>query len=164
MKKYKFLAQTVFIVVLAFLCFQKDAAQSRVDRVLINEATRVTKDDFPFFSNTPQGARVYSVNRASSKMLSAIDEGLEDLFAVAAKHNYSKRLNYSDYTIFIARPDRLKDINNQYSPDVAVGAAQYAVQSTIKGGYIYAAGMVLAFNPCALLSANIRKIFREFRK
>jgi hypothetical protein len=69
-------------------------------------------------------------------MLSAIDEGLEDLFAVAAKHNYSKRLNYSDYTIFIARPDRLKDINNQYSPDIAVGAAQYAGSIYDKGGYV----------------------------
>jgi hypothetical protein len=64
MKKFKFFGQTVFIVVLAFLCFQNDAAQSRVDRVLINEATRITRDEFPFFSNTPRGARVYSVNRA----------------------------------------------------------------------------------------------------
>jgi hypothetical protein len=94
-------------------------------------------------------------------MLSAIDLGLRDLFAAAAKNNYPKRSNYSDYTIFIARPDRLKDINNQYSPDIAIGAAQYAGSIYDKGGYIYAAGMVLAFNPCAFVIGEHTKNFQR---
>jgi hypothetical protein len=94
-------------------------------------------------------------------MLSAIDQGLKDLFVVARKHNYRKRLNYSDYTIFIARPDRLKDISGNYSPDIAVGAAQYADSIYDKGGYIYAAGMVLAFNPCAFVIGEHTRNFER---
>lgn len=161
MKNCKFFLQAVSVLVFAFLFFQNAEAQSRTDRILIGEATRVTGDDFPYFSNTPNGARVYAVNRPTSKMLSAIDQGLKDLFAVAAKNNYSKRLNYSDYTIFIARPDRMKDINNQYSPDIAVGAAQYAGSIYDKGGYIYAAGMVLAFNPCAFVIGEHARNFER---
>lgn len=161
MKKYKFFVRTVLIVVSAFLFFQNIGAQSRVDRILIDEAARVSGDEFPFFSNTPRGARVYAVNRPTSIMLAAIDKGLEDLFAVAKKNNYFKRLNFSDYTIFIARPDRLRDVNNQYSPDIAVGAAQYAGSIYDKGGYIYAAGMVLAFNPCAFVVGEHTKNFER---
>jgi len=161
MKNYKLFLHAFSIVISAFLFFQNIDAQSRVDRVLIDEATRVTDDDFPYFSVTANGARVYAVNSPSSKMLNAIDRGLKDLFAVAAKNNYSKRLNYSDYTIFIARPDRMKDVNNQYSPDIAVGAAQYAGSIYDKGGYIYAAGMVLAFNPCAFVIGEHTKNFER---
>jgi hypothetical protein len=152
MKKYKFLLQAVSIFAFALLLFQNTiTAQSRVDRILIGEATRITNDEFPNFTTTPKGSRVYSVNRANSKTLDAIDKGLKDLFAVAAKHDYSQKTDYADYTIFIAKPDRLKDINNQYSPDIAVGAAQYAGSIYDKGGYIYAAGMVVAFKPCAFV-------------
>ncbi|MDQ3323696.1 MAG: hypothetical protein M3525_14870 [Acidobacteriota bacterium] len=158
---YKHFLQPFAVIILAFLFFQNVAAQSRTDRVLIDEANRVTGDEFPFFSNTPNGARVYAVNQPTAKMLSAIDRGLKDLFAVAAKNNYPKRSSYSDYTIFIARPDRLKDINNQYSPDIAIGAAQYAGSIYDKGGYIYAAGMVLAFNPCAFVIGEHTKNFQR---
>ena len=152
MKKYKLLLQGISIVAFSFLFFQCAAsAQNRVDRILIGEATRITNDEFPFFTTTPKGARVYSVNRASAKMLEAIDTGFKELFAIAAKHRYSQKTDYTDYTIFIAKPDRLKDINNQYSPDIAVGAAQYAGSIYDKGGYIYAAGMVVAFKPCAFV-------------
>lgn len=161
MKKCVSIGQTISAIVLAFLFFQNGAAQSRVDRILVNEAIRVTGDEFPFFSNTPRGARVYSINRPATKMLTAIDKGLEDLFAVAEKNNYFKRLNYSDYTIFIAKPDRMKDINNQYSPDIAVGAAQYAGSIYDKGGYIYAAGMVVAFNPCAFVIGEHTRNFQR---
>lgn len=161
MKNNIFFAQAVLTIVLALLFFQNAAAQNRVDRVLINEAARVTQDEFPFFATTPRGARVYSVNRAATKMLGAIDEGLEDLFAIAAKNNYFKRTDYSDYTIFIARPDRMKDANKQYSPDISVGAAQYAGSTYDKGGYIYAAGMVLAFNPCAFVIGEHTKNFQR---
>lgn len=161
MNGYKFFARAVLLIVLAFSFFQNASAQSRVDRILINEAARVTGDEFPNFANTPRGARVYSVNRASAKMLDSIDKGLSDLFAIAARNKYPKRTNHSDYTIFIAKPDRMKDINNQYSPDIAVGAAQYAGSIYDKGGYIYAAGMVLAFNPCAFVIGEHTKNFER---
>ncbi len=161
MKNHKQFLRTVLIVVIAFLFFQNVRAQSRVDRILIDEANRVTGDEFPFFSNTPNGVRVYAVNQPTATVLNAIDRGLKELFAVAAKNNYPKRTNYSDYTIFIALPDRLKDINNQYSPDIAVGAAQYAGSIYDKGGYIYAAGMVLAFNPCAFIIGEHTRDFER---
>ena len=161
MKKCRMFLQVFSILILALLFFQNVSAQSRVDRVLIDETARITGDEFPFFANTPRGARVYSVNRAGSQMLNAIDKGLADLFRIAAKNNYSRRLNYQDYTIFIAKPDRLKDINKQYSPDIAVGAAQYAGSIYDKGGYVYAAGMVVAFNPCAFLIGEHTRNFQR---
>ena len=153
MNKSKFL----IILAVGFLFIQNIGAQSRVDNILINEAKRITKDDFPVFTQTPKGARIYAVNQPDSKMLNAIDTGLTDLFALARKNNYRKRLNYSDYTIFIAKPDRTKDYRNVYSPDIAVAANQYAGTIYDKGGYIYAAGMVMAYNPCAFIIAEHTK-------
>src|SRR5262249_32554262 len=66
----------------------------------------------------------------------------------------SRHLNYSDYTVFIAKADRTKDSAGQYSPDIAVGAAQYAGSIYDQGGYIYAAGMVISFNPSAFVIAE----------
>ena len=87
-------------------------------------------------------------------MLTTIDAGLADLFAVARKNGYSRNLSYGNYTIFIARPDRLKDAAGAYSPDIAVGAAQYAGTDYDKGGYIYAAGMVVSLSPGAFIVAE----------
>ena len=92
-------------------------------------------------------------------MLSAIDKGLADLFAVAQKNKYQKRLNYSDYTIFIAKADRTINSDRNYSPDIAVGASQYAGSVYDQGGFVYAAGMVLAFTPCAFVIAEHTKDF-----
>ena len=161
MNKYKFLFQFVFLFAAAFIMFQNADAQNRVDRILINEATRITNDNFSIFSVTPKGARVYSVNQPGSKMLNAIDKGLADLFVVARKNNYLKRLNYSDYTIFIAKADRTFDSNKNYSPDIAVSAAQYAGSIYDQGGYVYAAGMVMAFNPCAFIIAEHSKNYER---
>ncbi len=127
---------------------------SRTPKVLVQEAERVSGDKFEFETETPNGARVFAVRKPGAKMLDAIDQGLSDLFAVARQNGYRKRLNYSDYTIFIARADRAKDSANNYSPDIAVGAAQYAGTEYDKGGYIYAAGMVIAFNPLAFVIAE----------
>jgi len=157
MNKIKFLLQIISIFTVSFVIFQNVQAQNRVERLLINEAKRITKDDFPISVETPKGARIYSVNQPSSKMLNAIDQGLTDLFAVAQKNNYFKRLNYSDYTIFIARADRTKDINKQYSPDIAVPSGQYEGSVYDQGGFVYAAGMVIAFNPCAFVIAEHEK-------
>ena len=149
--------KVLLILTIAFLFTQSISAQSRVDRILINEAKRITKDNFPVFVETPNGARIYAVNQPNSAMLDAIDEGLTELFRVAKKNRYKTRLNYSDYTIFIAKPDRTKDSSKNYSPDIAVSAGQYAGTVYDQGGFIYAAGMVLAYNPCAFVIAEHTK-------
>jgi hypothetical protein len=87
-------------------------------------------------------------------MLSAIDQGFADLFSVARRHGYRQRLNYSDYVVFIARPARTKDSRGTYSPDIALPAAQYAGTVYDQGGFIYAAGMVLDFNPPTMIIAE----------
>jgi hypothetical protein len=124
------------------------------NRSVLAEAQRVSGDQFTFSTKTPKGANVYGAAQPSRAMLTAIDKGLDDLFTVAKKNRYKRRLNYSDYSIYIAKADRTKDAAGSYSPDIAVGAAQYAGTEYDKGGYIYAAGMVIAFNPMSFVIAN----------
>lgn len=152
----------LLILVLGFLFVQTGAAQTeRQNRTIINEAVRISGDSFPVFVQTPMGVRVYAVKQPSATVLNAIDTGLTDLFALARKNNYRKRTNYSDYTIFIAKADRTKDSAGRYSPDIAVPANQYAGTDYDQGGFIYAAGMVLAYNPCAFLIAEHTKDFNR---
>lgn len=129
------------------------------NRQVLAKVQEVTGDKYTYSARTSRGAMVYSVNTPSRSMLDAIDKGLTDLFAVARKNRYRKRLNYSDYSIFIANPDRQKDANNNYSPDIAVGAAQYAGTEYDKGGYIYASGMVIAYSPMTFVIADHTKEF-----
>ena len=124
------------------------------DRSVLGQAQRVTGDRFAFSGQTAKGANVYSVRRPSAAMLSAIDKGLTDLFAVARRNGYNRRLNYADYTIFIGNADRTKDSAGNYSPDIAVGAAQYAGTDYDQGGYVYAAGMVISFSPMSFIVAE----------
>lgn len=161
MNKLNALMHGFIILLVGFLFTQNIGAQSRVDRILLNEAARITGDDFPIFTQTPNGVRVYAVNQPSSKVLKAIDEGFSELFRIARRNNYRNRVNYSDYTVFIAKADRTKDINNQYSPDIAVAANQYAGSIYDKGGFVYAGGMVLAYNPCAFIIAEHTKDFQR---
>ena len=126
---------------------------------LIASAERITGDRFTIETSTPRGARVYAIRRPSADTLRAIDGGLSELFTVARRHGYSARLNYADYTIFIARADRTTDSAGAYSPDIAVGAAQYAGSVYDKGGYVYAAGMVLSNQPCAFIIAEHEQEF-----
>jgi hypothetical protein len=130
-------------------------------RGAIGEAQRITGDRFGFATRTSRGANIYSVRRPSAAMLSAIDQGLTDLFAVARKNGYGRRLNYSDYTVFIANADRNRNAAGQYSPDIAVGAAQYAGTEYDQGGYVYAAGMVVSFNPMTFVIAEHTKDFNR---
>ena len=88
------------------------------------------------------------------EVLQAIDKGFAELFAVAARHGYRSRLNFRDYTVFIARADRNRNSDGNYSPDIAVNAGQYAGSVYDQGGYVFAAGMVLAFNPSAFVIAE----------
>lgn len=137
------------------------AASFGQSRGAIAEAQRITGDRFGVATRTARGANIYSVRRPSVAMLSAIDQGLTDLFAVARKNGYGRRLNYSDYTVFIANADRNKNAAGQYSPDIAVGAAQYAGTEYDQGGYVYAAGMVVSFNPMTFVIAEHTKDFNR---
>ena len=134
-------------------------AQGNYDRQLVARARQVTGDDFPSLTRTPNGARVFARMPPRPEVLRSIDDGLTELFRVARRHGYTTRLDYSSYTIFIARADRVKDSQGAYSPDIAVGAGQYAGSGYDQGGYIYAAGMVLAFNPCAFIIAEHEREF-----
>ena len=121
---------------------------------LVAQAEAITGDDFPFVGETPRGVRIFARTAPRTQTLRAIDAGLAELFAVARREGYRARLNFTDYTVFIARADRTRDSSGAYSPDIAVGAAQYAGSVYDKGGYVYAAGMVLAFQPCAFIVAE----------
>ncbi len=124
------------------------------NRQVLAEATRISGDRFTIATRTPQGAQIYATNRPSAAMLNAIDRGLNDLFAVARRNGYTRRLSHREYTIYIGRADRNRDAAGNFSPDIAVGAAQYAGSVYDKGGFIYAAGMVIAFNPMSFLIAD----------
>ena len=126
----------------------------RVPQALIARAQQVTGDSFPFTTTTPRGVTVLARTKPRAEVLRAIDQGFAELFAVALRHGYRNRLNYADYTVFIGRPDRMTDSQGQYSPDIALPAAQYAGSYYDQGGFIYAAGMVLAFNPSAFVIAE----------
>ncbi len=144
------------IVLLSVIGYTNSAAQNRN---LLSAAEKISGDSFTVSINSPKGAQIYAVKQPNRQTLAAIDQGLTDLFAVARKNGYRSHLNYSDYTVFIAKADRTQDINKQYSPDIAVGAAQYAGSIYDKGGYVYAAGMVISFNPSAFVIAEHTKNF-----
>lgn len=160
MKNLKFLSLGVLLI-FGLSAFQPAQAQNRGDRGLIRQAERVTKDTFSYATQTTKGARVYAVKQPSQKMLNAIDQGLTDLFAIAKKNKYGKRLSYADYTIFIANADRTVNADKNYSPDIAIGAAQYAGSVYDQGGFVYAAGMVLSNSPCAFVFAEHTKNFER---
>jgi hypothetical protein len=150
MNKLRLSLFTFLLVILTVFSLKVDAQE----RALISQAERITNDKFTFSAETPGGARVYAVNKPNDKVLNAVDNGLKNLFTVARKNRYNRNLNYSDYTIFIAKADRTKDSLGQYSPGIAINAAQYAGSVYDKGGYIYAAGMVLGYNPAAFVIAE----------
>jgi hypothetical protein len=121
---------------------------------LISRAEQITGDRFPLVISTPRGVTVLARVAPRADVLNAIDRGFAELFEVARRHGYRNRLNFNDYTVFIARADRTRDSGGQYSPDIAVPAQQYAGSVYDQGGFIYAAGMVLSFNPPAFVIAE----------
>ena len=121
---------------------------------LVSRAEQVTGDRFSVVTTTRRGVSVFARTMPRAELLDAIDRGFADLFAVAQRHGYRNRLRFEDYTVFIGRADRTKDSTGQYSPDIAVPAQQYAGSDYDQGGFIYAAGMVLAFNPSAFIIAE----------
>ena len=158
MNKFISIGNFLSLILLSFVFAQSANSQNRT---VLNEAQKITGDRFTFSVKTSKGAQVYGVNKPNTQTLNAIDKGLTDLFAVAKKNKYRQRLNYSDYTIYIAKADRTKDSAGQYSPDIAVGAAQYAGTDYDQGGYIYAAGMVISFSPSTFLIAEHTKNFNR---
>ena len=137
------------------------AAAQTVSQRLVAQAEQYTGDRFSFYTDTPRGAHVISRVRPRAEWLRAVDDGLTDLFAVARKHGYRNQLDYSDYVIFIARPDRTRDSTGAYSPDVAYVAPGYAGSIYDQGGYIYAAGMTFSFAPNALIVAEHDRDFQR---
>ena len=136
-------------------------AYDRGDSALVARAQSVTGDNFRVPTRTPAGARVYAVTEPRAQTLRAIDHGLSELFAVARRQGYRAGLNHADYTVFVAQPDRQRDRDGRYSPDIAVGAAQYAGSVYDQGGYVFAAGMVLAFQPSAFVVAEHDRDWRR---
>jgi len=128
---------------------------------LLAQAERVTGDRFRFETQTPAGVRVYSVSRPPRAALNAIDNGLSQLFAAARRRGYRARLNHASYTVFIARADRTRNSEGAYSPDIALGAAQYRGSVYDQGGYVYAAGMVLSNEPAAFIVAEHDRQFNR---
>jgi hypothetical protein len=145
----------IFILFLVFMAVAIPAAAQ--NRRVVSNAERITGDRFGIVTRTPRGANVYAVSRPSASMLQAIDRGLSDLFAAARRNGYARRLSFADYTVFIARADRDTDSAGGYSPDIAVGAAQYAGTDYDQGGFIYAAGMVLSNEPPAFVIAEHKR-------
>ena len=141
--------------------FGRRATAARNVSGLVARAQQVTGDRFQFETRTPSGTRVYAVSRPSGAALSAIDRGLSQLFNVARRRGYRARLNHADYTVFIARADRTRNSAGAYSPDIALGAAQYAGSVYDQGGYVYAAGMVLANEPAAFIVAEHERDFNR---
>lgn len=156
MKRTIFLSAVLFSVMLLPGFVERASAQNRA---ALAQAQRITGDRFRVAARTPKGAAVYAVNRPSPAVLSAIDKGLTELFAVARKNGYTRGLSHSNYTIFIAKADRTTDSQGQYSPDIAVGSAQYAGSVYDQGGYIYAAGMVISNNPMSFVIAEHTRNF-----
>ena len=153
---------SLLITALIFFAFQIPV-QSQIGsgNSLKTKAEKISGDKFRYLSRTNKGVNVYSVKKPSANMLNSIDKGFNELIQIAKKNKYRRNLNYSDYTIFIANADRTKNANGQYSPDIAVGSAQYSGTKYDKGGYIYAAGMVISFSPSAFLLAEHKQNFER---
>ncbi len=156
---------TLLLTALIFVAFQVPIKSQSVsvDEIVTQEAERISGDKFTYTTKTQKGVKIKAVKKPSNKMLRAIDKGFDDLFTIAKKdtHNYRNRLKHTGYTVFIANADRTTNAAGAYSPDIAIGAAQYAGTKYDKGGYIYAAGMVVAFNPTAFILANHTKDFER---
>lgn len=142
-----FISSVVVVGAIVFGTLYSVHAQSRASHA---KAQQVTGDRFSYVAKTPRGATIYAVNRPSRAMLNAIDRGLGDLFVAARRSGYNRGLSYGNYTIYIARNDN----RGSGGPAIAVGSAQYSGTSYDRGGYIYAAGMVISNSPPAFVIAE----------
>jgi hypothetical protein len=161
LRKLSNIAKVLPLVLIGIIFLVQDAAgQYRsTPPALVARAEQITGDRFALVATTPRGVTVIARTMPRIELLNAIDSGFADLFDVAQRHGYHNRTRFQDYTVFIARADRTKDSQGQYSPDIAVPAQQYAGTYYDQGGFIYAAGMVLAFNPSAFVIAEHERDF-----
>ena len=156
MKIIRLISFFAILLTMSQLAFAQTAKQLQK---LIQVAEATSNDKFNFGTKSRKGAIIYGVSKPTKEMLAAIDKGLDGLFAVARKNGYYSHLRYSDYIIFIAKPDRLTDSDGNYIPNFAIPVRQYAGTAYDKGGYMYAAGIVLAFSPSAFMIAeNAKKL------
>ena len=132
-------------------------ANTVVPRYLLAEAESISGDRFRIATRTPAGVKILAVSEPSRPMLDAIDKGFTDLFAAARRENFRRNLSHQNYTVFIARSDRAA---NNAVPAIAVGASQYAGTQYDRGGFIYAAGLVLDPNAGAFIIAEHARDFR----
>ena len=154
LKNILLLATVIFCLTLTY----SDVwAQKYADQSVIIQAEQISGDKFTVVTKTTAHAIVYSNKQPSKESLQAIDKGLTDLFAVARKNGYKTKLNYADYTIFIAQPDRQTDADGNYSPGFAIPVKQYVGSIYDKGGFMYVAGLVINNNPCAFLITDYPK-------
>ena len=157
MKAKRFIS-LAFLAILASASIATAQPSSRrsnnVSSALVARAQQVTGDRFTVATTTPRGVNVVARVMPRPEVLRAIDNGFSDLFSVAGRHGYRSRLNFRDYTVFIGRADRTRDSSGQYSPDIAVNARQYAGSVYDQGGYVFAAGMVMAYTPAAIVIAE----------
>lgn len=124
---------------------------------LIAKAEQLSGDKFAIKTKTKKGAKVYAVNQPPKEYLTAIDKGLNDLFAVAKKNKYKQKLKHKDYVIFICKADRQTDSDGNYIPNFSIPVNQYVGTDYDKGGFMYAAGMIIANNPLAFMIAENEK-------
>ena len=136
------------------LCSIPARTYRSVDPGLVARAEQITGDTFPVAIIDTAGRECVRANDAAYRCPQRHRSRICQLFAVAQRHGYRNRLSFGDYKVFIGRADRTKDSSGQYSPDIAVPAQQYAGSYYDQGGFIYAAGMVLAFNPSAFVIAE----------
>jgi hypothetical protein len=148
------MAALLAVIVFAFAVQIPASTSGSLNPALVMRAEQITGDTFPVVTRTPRGVSVLARTMPRPEVLSAIDRGFAELFAVSQRHGYRNRLSFGDYTVFIARADRTRDSSGQYSPDIAVPAMQYAGSYYDQGGFIYAAGMLLAVNPSAFVIAE----------
>lgn len=161
MRIIKRILSVAIISVTLFPMFHSANSQNRNEKILVRLAEQITKDKLTHRTKSPAGVTIISANKVSDEMLGAIDKGFADLFEIAAKHGFTVRLKHSDYIVFVGKADRTIDANNAYSPDIAVPSGQYKDSEYDKGGFIFAAGMVLAYTPCAFIIADHEKDFER---
>lgn len=124
---------------------------------LVAVAEETTGDKFTVITKSKKGVVIYAVTKPTKQMLAAIDKGLKDLFAISKKYKFRNRTKHKDYVVFIAKPDRLTDSDGNYIPNFSIPVRQYAGTDYDKGGFMYAAGIVLGYDPCAFIIAENEK-------
>jgi hypothetical protein len=152
-------AGMTLMALMTFPVSAQRAARQYVDPSLVGRAQQVTGDQFSVATTTPRGVTVVARVMPRAEVLNAIDQGFAELFAVAQRHGYRNHLSFRDYTVFIGRADRVRNSAGQYSPDIAVGAAQYAGTAYDQGGYVFAAGMVIGYSPSGFVIAEHERDF-----